>query len=133
MNTSKVKTTYVEKEDGLLYPMFQEDGKEPTPFLRVEEEPRRNIGRYGGLRRQYLLENNRLEYALLQGKHILWKTLAELNEKALKREEEIVVAMAKAEGTDEKLKADDMMKWVGLMTNYTHCAMEIILKEMIYV
>jgi hypothetical protein len=113
--------------------MFQEEGKEPTPFLRVEEEPKQYIGKYGELRRQYLLENNLLEYSLLKGQNKLWKTLAELNEAAMKREDEIVEAMARSEGTDEKMMATDQMKWVGLMTNYRYCAMEIILNEMIYI
>ena len=47
-------------------------------------------------------------------------------------ERSIVEKMAKAEGVDEKLKADNAMKWTGLMNNFRHCAREIINESIIY-
>ena len=46
--------------------------------------------------------------------------------------EDIVQHFAKTEGTDEKLKAENQMRWVGLMNNYRHCAEEIVLKEVVF-
>lgn len=56
-----------------------------------------------------------------------------LDEQATERFNTIVAALAKAENTDETLKASDPMRWVGLMNNYRHSAEEIVLKELVYV
>jgi len=45
----------------------------------------------------------------------------------------LVKQMAKAQGVTEKLKADDMMKWVGLMNNIRSVAEEVVLNDLIYV
>jgi len=58
--------------------------------------------------------------------------LIEIEETANKRIDLIVTRMAQADGTDEELKKQDQLKWVGLMNNYKHCAEEIVLSELIY-
>ena len=40
--------------------------------------------------------------------------------------------LAKAAGATEQLKAEDMMKWVGLMNHCRAQAEEIIFEELIY-
>lgn len=45
----------------------------------------------------------------------------------------LVKQMAEKQGVTEKLKADDMMKWVGLMNNIRSAAEEVILNDLIYV
>lgn len=37
-----------------------------------------------------------------------------------------------AQGVTEQLKADDMMKWIGMVNNIRACADEIIRSELIY-
>lgn len=59
--------------------------------------------------------------------------LHNVDEQANKILKQTVKALAEADGCNEKLKASDQMKWVGLMNNYRHCAEEIIFKELIYV
>ena len=46
--------------------------------------------------------------------------------------EQIIQAMAEADGTDEHLKATDQMRWAGLMNNYRHCAEEFALRDVVY-
>jgi hypothetical protein len=58
--------------------------------------------------------------------------LAEVQQTAQRRMEEIVAQMAKAEGVTEELKASDQMKWVGLMNNIQNAAEETVLAELIY-
>ena len=41
--------------------------------------------------------------------------------------------LAKKENITEELKANDQLKWVGLMNNIKNSVDEIILKELIYV
>ncbi len=43
---------------------------------------------------------------------------------------ELIKEMARKQGVTEELKAEDMMKWVGLMNNIRACADEIVLNDM---
>ena len=36
------------------------------------------------------------------------------------------------QGVTEQLKAEDMMRWVGLMNNIRACADEIVLNDIVY-
>jgi len=44
----------------------------------------------------------------------------------------LVKQMAEKDGVTEKLKADNQMKWVGLMNNIRSAAEEIVLNDLIY-
>ncbi len=54
-----------------------------------------------------------------------------LYETARKRVDLIIEQMAKADETDENVKAINQLKWVELMNNYKSCAEEIVLNELI--
>lgn len=58
--------------------------------------------------------------------------LHEIDETSFERHELIVKQMMVAQGVTEQLKANDMMKWVGMMGNIRNCATEIIRNELIY-
>ena len=47
--------------------------------------------------------------------------------------EEMMPSLAKTAGATEELKAQNMMKWVGLMNSCKAQAEEIILAELIYI
>ena len=59
--------------------------------------------------------------------------LLEIDKTANDRFEFLMKQLAKKENITEELKANDQLKWVGLMNNIKHSAEEIILKELIYV
>lgn len=40
--------------------------------------------------------------------------------------------MAVRQGVTEKLKAQDMMRWVGMMNNIRACVDEIVLNDIVY-
>ena len=46
--------------------------------------------------------------------------------------EYLIKEMARKQGVTEKLKATDMMRWVGMMNNIRACADEIVLNEIVY-
>ncbi len=46
--------------------------------------------------------------------------------------ERLVSQMAREQGVTEDLKAQDQMKWVGMMNNIRAAAEEIVLRELIY-
>lgn len=101
------------------------------PDLELPQESR-PIGRWGRMHREYLREYKPIQYncLLLSGK--LWTYLADLNEQAQDRLEQMIDQMKAAEGVTEDLKDADPMAWVGAMNNIRNRAEEIILQELIY-
>ena len=91
-----------------------------------------SFGKYGRMRLCYLKEHRQVLYNSLLNSGKLNEHLQEVNQRANAQVNQIVKTMAKADGTDESLKARDQMRWVGLMNNYKACAEEIVLKEVVY-
>ena len=100
-------------------------------LLPPQEEPVPH-GKYALLRKKFLKEHRRVTYTNLLTSGKLNSHLAEIQQTAQRRMEEIVTQMAKAEGVTEELKASDQMKWVGLMNNIQNAAEEMVLAELIY-
>ena len=44
----------------------------------------------------------------------------------------LVKQMAEKQGITEKLKANDQMKWVGMMNNIRSAAEEVVLNDLVY-
>ena len=100
-------------------------------LLPPQEEPVPH-GKYALLRKKFLKEHRRVPYTNLLTSGKLNSHLAEVQQTAQRRMEEIVAQMAKAQGVTEELKASDQMKWVGLMNNIQNAAEETVLAELIY-
>ena len=100
-------------------------------LLPPQEEPVPH-GKYALLRKKFLKEHRRVTYTNLLTSGKLNSHLAEIQQTAQRRMEQIVAQMAKAQGVTEELKASDPMKWTGLMNNIRHSAEETILNELIY-
>ena len=85
------------------------------------------------MHREYLREHKPIQYncLLLSGK--LWTYLADLNQQAQDRLEQLIDQMTAAEGITEVLKASDPISWVQRMNNIRSRAEEIIREELIYV
>ena len=62
----------------------------------------------------------------------LYEHLAEIDTSACNMVEYLIKEMARKQGVTEQLKAEDMMKWVGLMNNIRDCANEIVLNDIVY-
>lgn len=101
------------------------------PNLEVPETPK--IGKYGMLRRSYLRKNRQGIYTglLLSGK--LNKHLEEVDQQADEMVKRLVSQMVKLQGVTEELKAQNQLKWVGVMNNIRAVAEEIVLKELVYI
>ena len=100
-------------------------------LLPPQEEPVPH-GKYALLRKKFLKEHRRVTYTNLLTSGRLSSHLAEIQQTAQRRMEEIVAQMAKSQGVTEELKASDQMKWVGLMNNIQNAAEEMVLAELIY-
>ena len=100
-------------------------------LLPPQEEPVPH-GKYALLRKKFLKEHRRITYTNLLTSGQLSSHLAEIEQTALSRMDQVVAQMAKTEGVTEELKARDPMKWVQLMNNLRNAAEETILTELIY-
>ncbi|MDF2568027.1 MAG: hypothetical protein K0R90_1483 [Oscillospiraceae bacterium] len=101
------------------------------PNLTLPDESEYHIGIWGQRRLDYLKKHKRVFYTNLLTSGKLSEHLHEINISATERHEIIVRQMMKAQGVTEQLKADDMMKWVGMVNNIRNCADEIIRNELI--
>ncbi len=102
------------------------------PNLVVPEQPDRNLGKYGRLRRTYLKEHRPGMFSRLVLTETLFSHCLEIEDAANARLELLMPRLAKAAGATEQLKASDPMRWVGLMNNCKAQAEEIILAELVY-
>ena len=101
------------------------------PELTVPQEEYM-IGKYGMLRRTYLKEHRRSLYSIMLMNGTLLRHLEETDKAATEQVQRIVSQMAQAEGVTEELKAQDPLKWTGLMNNLLHSAEETVLGELVY-
>lgn len=111
---------------------YSRQGDYNLPNLLPSQEPEVALGKYALLRRKFLKENRRITYTNLLTSGKLNSHLAEIEQTALSRMDQVVAQMAKTEGVTEELKARDPMKWVQLMNNLRNAAEETILTELIY-
>ena len=81
---------------------------------------------------KFLKEHRRVTYTNLLTSGKLNSHLAEIQQTAQRRMEQIVAQMAKNQGVTEELKASDQMKWVQMMSNLQNAAEETVLAELIY-
>ena len=102
------------------------------PNLTLPDEPEYHIGIWGQRRLDYLKKHRKGFYAVLCTSGKLREHLHEIDVSAHERWKLIIKQMMEAQGVTEQLKADDMMKWVGMVTNISACADEIIRSELIY-
>ena len=113
------KVAYVPQENPLI------------PELTVPQEEYR-IGKYGMLRRTYLKAHRRSLYSIMLMNGTLLRHLEEIDKAATEQVQRIVEQTAKAENITEELKAQDPLKWTGLMNNLLHSAEETVLGELVY-
>lgn len=101
------------------------------PNLISDEKPV-ELGKYGRMRRTYLIEHRPvlLNQLVLSGK--LFPHLAEINQTAEARLELLMSQLKEQNGVTEELKARDQMKWVSMMNSLKAQAEEIILTELVY-
>ena len=100
-------------------------------YLSANGEP--IYGKYGFLRLEYLREYKNVQYInlLTQGK--LTEHLNAVDKEVKEKVDYLVEIMKKQEGVTEELKAQEQLKWVGMMNNIKNAAEEIVLKDLVYV
>lgn len=116
------------EKTGLSYTLV---GDYYIPNLTLPEEPEHPIGRFGRMHLKFLREHRRVFYVNLFTSGKLNEHLRQIDEQANERFDTLVAAYARADDTDEHLKAHDQLRWVGLMNNYRSCAEEVVMEEIV--
>jgi hypothetical protein len=117
------------KMEELTYRM---EGDYLIPNLAMPEEAPAALGKYALLRKKYLKQHRRTLFTNLLTAGKLNEHLMEIERTANERLELMTAQMAQAGGVDERMKAENQMKWVGLMNNIRQAAEETILNDLIY-
>lgn len=102
------------------------------PNLNLPNEPEYEIGIWGQRRLDYLKKHKKGLYTILLTSGKLAEHLCGIDVVATERRELIIKQMMKTQGVTEQLKAEDGMKWAGLVNNIRNCADELIQNELIY-
>ena len=126
---TEMKKHIYDENNGLWYELT---GDYYIPLLALPIKQQRPIGKWGRMRRNYLMEHRPLLYNALLFSGRLWTHLADLNDQAQERLSLIVEQMKTSESITEELKAADQMAWVSAMNSIRSRAEEIILRELIY-
>ena len=111
---------------------YRQEGDYLVPDLKLPNTEHYQIGKYGYLRRVYLIEHRPVLYNTMLLNGTLNRHLAEVDQTCYERLDCLVKQMAEREGVTEALKASDQMAWVGYMNNIRSRAEEIIFAEVVY-
>ena len=111
---------------------YIQNGDYLIPDLRLSEQPMKTLGKYGRMRKAYLKQHRPILYNQLLMTEKLYPHLLEIDETAQSRLEQLMPQLAKDAGATEQLKANDPMRWVGLMNTCKAQAEEILMAELIH-
>lgn len=112
---------------------YRKEGDYLIPNLEIPEQKEYNIGKYGRLHKKFIKENYPGYYTTLLMSGELFDYLEKVDLKAKNELNRLIPLLAKQQGVTEQLKAENQLKWVGLMNNIKAQAEEIIYAEIVYV
>ena len=118
-----------DEKNGLWYEL-QEDYY--LPCLKLPEKEQQPIGIWGQRHRRYLRNHHKAVYADLLTSGKLNGYLVDIVREAEEMFSRQVDQMAEVEDVNEKLKANDMITWVGKMNSIRDRAAEIVNAELIF-
>ena len=116
-----------DERTGISYELI---GDNYYPCLTSPASP--NVGRYGRMRWRYLKEHRQVFYSQLVLSDKLASHLEEIDQSASEMMERLIKDMAERQGVTERLKAENQLRWVGMMNNIRSAAEEVVLNNLIY-
>lgn len=116
-------------KNGLGYTLY---GDYYLPNLELPEDEEAHYGKYGMLRKTYLMEHRKPYYQMLMLQGKLNKYLNRVDREAHERMEVLVMQMAEKQGVTEPLKAEQPKLWIRKMNGIRTAAEEMVLTEIIY-
>ena len=112
---------------------YRKEGDYFIPNLSLPIQPKKQIGKYGRLRLNYLKNFNKGLYTELLIDGTLKQHLLDIDECANEKVHVLIKQFAESENVNEHLKEHHQMEWVQAMNNIKNRAEEIVLNEIIYV
>ena len=111
---------------------YRREGDYLIPNISVPDTREYNIGKYGNLHRRFLEENYPGYYTTLLMSGKLFDYLGKIDLRAKNELDRLIPLLAEQQGVTEQLKAENQLKWVGLMNNIKAQVEEKIYVEIIY-
>ena len=130
MENKELEKEITDEKTGISYTLV---GDYYLPNLKLEQEEKVQLNKYGLLRLDYLKKHKKAELSIMFMDMTLNKHLKEVQELAQARVNELVEQLKSKSGLTEDMKNTDMLYWVGTMNAIKNQAEEIVLKELIYV
>ena len=130
MENKELEKEITDEKTGISYTLV---GDYYLPNLKLEQEEKVQLNKYGLLRLDYLKKHKKAELSIMFMDMTLNKHLKEVQELAQSRVTELVEQLKAESGLTEDMKNTDMLYWVGTMNAIKNQAEEIVLKELIYV
>ena len=96
-------------KNGLGYTLY---GDYYLPNLELPEDEEAHYGKYGMLRKTYLMEHRKPYYQMLMLQGKLNKHLNRVDREAYERVKVLMMQMTEEQGVTEQLKAEQPMLWV---------------------
>lgn len=125
-----MKNRIYDENNGLWY---AKQGDYYLPELALPPEEEKPIGIWGQWHLQYLKEYKQLVYINLMTSGRLNKYLANVDEQAKDMFSRLLNDYADRQGITERLKAENQIKWIGMMNNIRSTVEEIVLTDLINV
>ena len=119
-----------DENNGLWY---ARQGDYYLPELALPPEEEKPIGIWGQWHLQYLKEYKQLVYINLMTSGRLNKYLANVDEQAKDMFSRLLNDYADRQGITERLKAENQIRWIGMMNNIRSTVEEIVLTDLINV
>lgn len=126
----ELKKHITDKKTGISYTLH--DDYYLPDFAFPEDHETCSVGRYGRLHGEYMKHHQRIAYMDMLKSGKLHSNLADINEQAQDMLELLIKQMAEKQCVTEKLKANDQMRWGGMINNIRNSAEEIVLHDLIY-
>ena len=112
---------------------YRREGDYLIPNISVPDTREYNIGKYGNLHKKFIKENYPGYYTTLLMSGKLFDYLEKIDLRAKNELNRLIPLLAEQQGVTEQLKAENQLKWAGLMNNIKAQVEEKIYAEIVYV
>ena len=109
---------------------YTKNGDYLIPNIKLKEQPTQPLGKYGRMRKQYLMEHRKALFNHLLLSEKLQAHLLEIDQTATRRLEQVMEDLQKTQTPPDKMT--QQLEWVGHMNNLKAQAEELILAELVY-
>ena len=111
---------------------YRREGDYLIPNISVPDTKEDNIGKYGRLHKKFIKENYPGYYTTLLMSGKLFDYLEKIDLRAKNELDRLIPLLVEQQGVTEQLKAENQLKWVGLMNNIKAQVEEKVYAEIVY-